>query len=56
MEMSRRFIKVLVEFVTPSRTRNLFIDECFLDLTAYASNCDLTAYAHLIPWIGSHVG
>ena len=56
-EMSRRFIKVLSEFVTPQEQEIYSIDECFLDLTAYASNYDLTAYAHLIldrllRWLG----
>jgi len=41
-EMSRRFIKVLAEFVTPQEQEIYSIDECFLDLTAYASNYDLT--------------
>ncbi len=56
-EMSRRFIKVLAEFVTPQEQEIYWIDECFLDLTAYASNYNLTAYAHLIldrlsRWLG----
>ena len=56
-EMSRRFMKVLSGFVTPQEREIYSIDECFLDLTAYASNYDLTAYAHLmldrvLRWLG----
>lgn len=56
-EMSRRFMKVLAEFVTPSEQEIYSIDECLLDLTAYASNIDLTEYAHEIlnrleKWLG----
>lgn len=56
-EMSRRFIKVLSDFVTPQEQSIYSIDECFLDLTAYASNYDLTDYAHtildrLLRWLG----
>ncbi|MEV4850819.1 Y-family DNA polymerase [Acinetobacter lwoffii] len=56
-EMSRRFMKVLSGFVSPQEQEIYSIDECFLDLTAYASNYDLTAYAHLIldrllRWLG----
>lgn len=56
-EMSRRFMKVLSDFVTPSEQEIYSIDECFLDLTAYAENYDLTEYAHnilerLLHWLG----
>lgn len=56
-EMSRRFIKVLADFVTPQEQEIYSIDECFLDLTAYTSNYVLTDYAHLIldrllRWLG----
>lgn len=47
-EMSRRFIKILADFVTPQEQEIYSIDECFLDLTAYASTYDLTDYAHMI--------
>ena len=47
-EMSRRFMKVLSDFVTPQEQEIYSIDECFLDLTAYASTYDLTDYAHMI--------
>lgn len=56
-EMSRRFMKVLGEFVTPQEQEIYSIDECYLDLTAYATNIDLTEYAHTIlarlqKWLG----
>ena len=47
-EMSRRFMKILSDFVTPQEQEIYSIDECFLDLTAYASTYDLTDYAHMI--------
>ena len=56
-EMSRRFMKVLSDFVTPQEQEVYSIDECFLDLTAYAEHYDLTEYAHTIlqrvfRWLG----
>lgn len=56
-EMSRRFMKVLSEFVDPHEQEIYSIDECFLDFTAYAANMDLTEYAHTIlarlqKWLG----
>jgi len=43
-EMSRRFMKILSEFVSPKEQEVYSIDECFLNLTAYAENYDLTEY------------
>ncbi len=43
-EMSRRFMKVLSDFVSPKEQEVYSIDECFLDLTAHAENYDLTEY------------
>lgn len=56
-EMSRRFMKVLSDFVSPQEQEVYSIDECFLDLTAYAEHYDLTEYAHTIlqrifRWLG----
>lgn len=56
-EMSRRFMKILSDFVTPQEQEIYSIDECFLDLTAYAANYDLTEYAlqilqRLLKWLG----
>ncbi len=56
-EMSRRFHKILLDFVTESEQEIYSIDECFLDLTAYESLFDLTDYAHQMrdriqKWIG----
>lgn len=55
-EMSRRFMKILSDFVTPQEQEIYSIDECFLDLTAYAANHDLTEYAlqilqRLLKWL-----
>lgn len=47
-EMSRRFMKILGEFVTSSELEVYSIDEAWLDLTAYEANLDLTEYAHEI--------
>ncbi|MDC5702937.1 DNA polymerase V subunit UmuC, partial [Acinetobacter baumannii] len=44
-EMSRRFMNVLAEFVGDKETEVYSIDECFLDLTAYQKNFNLTDYA-----------
>lgn len=44
-EMSRRFMNVLAEFVGERETEVYSIDECFLDLTAYQKNFNLTDYA-----------
>lgn len=56
-EMSRRFMKILADFVSPKEQEIYSIDECFLDLTAHAGNYDLTEYAHqirqrLFSWLG----
>ncbi|WDZ50155.1 Y-family DNA polymerase [Acinetobacter vivianii] len=44
-EMSRRFMSLLGQYVAPGEQEIYSIDECFLDLTTYAKNYDLTAYA-----------
>ena len=56
-EMSRRFMKILSDFVSPKEQEIYSIDECFLDLTAHSGNYDLTEYAHQIrqrvfSWLG----
>ncbi len=56
-EMSRRFMKILSNFVSPKEKEIYSIDECFLDLTAHAGNYDLTEYAHQVrqrvfSWLG----
>lgn len=56
-EMSKRFHSILASFVAPHEQEIYSIDECFLDLTSYAQNFDLTQYAHhmkqrLLDWIG----
>ena len=56
-EMSRRFMKILADFVSPKEQEIYSIDESFLDLTAHAGNYDLTEYAHqirqrLFSWLG----
>lgn len=56
-EMSRRFMKVLSDFVAPQEQEIYSIDECFLDLTAHIGNYDLTEYAQQIrqrvfSWLG----
>src|SRR5690554_6604749 len=56
-EISRRFMKILSDFVPPKEQGIYSIDECFLDLTAHSGNYDLTEYAHQIrqrvfSWLG----
>lgn len=56
-EMSRRFHKILAEYVTESEIECYSIDECFLDLTAYYQNYDITEYGQdmrqkILRWIG----
>ncbi|MCO8068821.1 MULTISPECIES: Y-family DNA polymerase [Acinetobacter] len=56
-EMSRRFMKILSEFVSPKEQEVYSIDECFLNLTAYAENYDLTEYVQqmrqrILSWLG----
>lgn len=56
-EMSRRFMLLLSDFVTLQEQEIYSIDECFLDLTAYAAQYDLTQYARSIiqrvaTWLG----
>lgn len=45
-EMSRRFMQLLADFVSLEEQEIYSIDECFLDLTAYAQRYDLEQYAH----------
>ena len=56
-EMSRRFMKVLSEFVGSGEQEVYSIDECFLDLTTHAAHYDLTEYAQqirhrILSWLG----
>ncbi|EKU55830.1 ImpB/MucB/SamB family protein [Acinetobacter sp. WC-323] len=56
-EMSRRFHKILGQYVTEAEQEIYSIDECFLDLTAYYKNYDLTDYGQdmrqrIMKWIG----
>lgn len=56
-EMSRRFHKILGQYVTESEQEIYSIDECFLDLSAYYKNYDLTEYGQdmrkkILKWIG----
>ncbi|MDR7655476.1 Y-family DNA polymerase [Acinetobacter junii] len=56
-EMSRRFHKILGQYVTESEQEIYSIDECFLDLTAYHKHYDLTKYGQdmrqkILKWIG----
>ncbi|MGQ1417348.1 Y-family DNA polymerase [Acinetobacter baumannii] len=56
-EMSRRFHKVLGTYVTESAQEIYSIDECFLDLTDYYENFNLTNLAQdmrtkILKWVG----
>lgn len=56
-EMSRRFMAILAEFVSPTEQEPYSIDECFLELTQYQQQHELTAYAQAMratikQWIG----
>lgn len=56
-EMSRRFHKILGQYVTEAEQEIYSIDECFLDLSAYYKNYDLTDYGQdmrqrILKWIG----
>lgn len=56
-EMSKRFHSILAEYVAPDEQEIYSIDECFLDLSAYADIFDLTEYAQemrerIFKWIG----
>ena len=56
-EMSRRFMAILGEFVSPTEQEPYSIDECFLELTQYQHQYELTAYAQRMrktikQWIG----
>ncbi|AZC09124.1 DNA polymerase V subunit UmuC [Acinetobacter nosocomialis] len=56
-EMSRRFHKVLGTYVTDSEQEIYSIDECFLDLTDYYKNFNLTNLAQdmrtkILKWVG----
>lgn len=56
-EMSRRFHKILGQYVTESEQEIYSIDECFLDLSAYYKNYDLAKYGQdmrqkILKWIG----
>ncbi|MDO7468711.1 DNA polymerase V subunit UmuC [Acinetobacter baumannii] len=56
-EMSRRFHKVLGTYVTETEQEIYSIDECFLDLTDYYENFNLTNLAQdmrtkILKWVG----
>ena len=56
-EMSKRFHSILSEYVAPDEQKVYSIDECFLKITAYARNHDLTEYGQdmrrrILQWIG----
>ncbi|AXY56656.1 Y-family DNA polymerase [Acinetobacter chinensis] len=56
-EMSRRFHSILATYVAPHEQEIYSIDECFLDLTSFKNNYDLTEYCQKMrqqiqKWIG----
>lgn len=56
-EMSRRFMAILAEFVSPPEQEPYSIDECFLELTQYQHQYELSDYAQSMratikQWIG----
>lgn len=56
-EMSRRYLKILSDSVSPKEQEVYSIVECFLDLKAYAENYDLTEYVQqmrqrILFWLG----
>lgn len=56
-EMSHRFHSILADYVAPGEQEIYSIDECFLRVTAYAENYDLTEYAQdmrkrILQWVG----
>ncbi|ATO19579.1 DNA-directed DNA polymerase [Acinetobacter sp. LoGeW2-3] len=56
-EMSRRFMKILGEFVEPNEREIYSIDECFLNLSSHAALYDLNQFAQSIrnrvwQWLG----
>ena len=56
-EMSRRFMLLLGQYVAPDEQEIYSIDECFLKLTAYGQNYNLTQYAKdmrekALHWLG----
>ncbi|OTG80269.1 Y-family DNA polymerase [Acinetobacter sp. ANC 4648] len=56
-EMSRRFMQILSTFVSEHEQEVYSIDECFLDLSRYPQNYDLSNYAQqmrkrIFKWIG----
>ena len=56
-EMSRRFMKVLAQFVGENEQEIYSVDECFLDLTSLALNHDTTAYCyHILECIAKWLG
>lgn len=56
-EMSHRFHSILADYVAPGEQEIYSIDECFLRVTAYTENYDLTEYAQgmrqrILHWVG----